>query len=61
MAEPESYLQLKEQVEALLPLVDLPEVLLESQTKTGFMDEFTHVNESFAKVRDLFTSIVKLH
>ena len=61
LAEPESYLQLKEQVEALLPPVDLPEVLLEIQTKTGFMDEFTHVNESFARVRDLFTSIVKLH
>jgi len=42
--------------------VDLPEVfLLESKTKTGFMDEFTYVNESFARVRDLFTSIVKLH
>ncbi len=61
LAEPESYLQLKEQVEALLPPVDLPEVLLESKTKTGFMDEFTYVNESFARVRDLFTSIVKLH
>lgn len=61
LAEPESYLQLKEQVEALLPPVDLPEVLLEIQTKTGFMDEFTHVNESFARVRDLFTSIIKLH
>ena len=61
LAEPETYLQLKEQVEALLPPVDLPEVLLEIQTKTGFMDEFTHVNESFARVRDLFTSIVKLH
>ena len=61
VAEPESYLQLKEQVEALLPPVDLPEVLLEIQAKTGFMDEFAHVNESFARVRDLFTSIVKLH
>lgn len=61
LAEPESYLPLKEQVEALLPPVDLPEVLLESKTKTGFMDEFTYVNESFARVRDLFTSIVKLH
>jgi hypothetical protein len=61
LAEAESYLPLKEQVEALLPPVDLPEVLLEIQTKTGFMDEFTHVNESFARVRDLFPSIVKLH
>jgi TnpA family transposase len=40
-----------------LPHVDLPEVLLEIQAKTGFMDDFTHVNESFARVNDLFTSI----
>lgn len=55
--EPESLIQLKEQVESLLPHVDLPEVLLEIQAKTGFMDEFTHVNESFARVKDLSTSI----
>ncbi len=40
-----------------MPHVDLPEVLLEIQAKTGFMDEFTHVNESFARVNDLSTSI----
>lgn len=57
LAEPESYLQLKALVDTLLPHVDLPEVLLEIQAKTGFMDEFTHVNESFARVNDLSTSI----
>ncbi len=57
LTEPESYLQLKHQVEMLLPHVDLPEVLLEMQLSTGFMDEFTHVNESFARVKDLSTSI----
>lgn len=57
LKEPDSYLQLKEQVETLLPHVDLPEILLEIQAKTGFMDEFTHVNESFARVKDLSTSI----
>ena len=56
-AEPESYLQLKTFVDSLLPHVDLPEVLLEIQAKIGFMDEFTHVNESFARVNDLSTSI----
>lgn len=55
--EPESYLKLKEKVESLLPLVDLPEVLLEINAKTGFMEEFTHLNESFAKVSDLEISI----
>ena len=48
LAESDSYLQLKEQVKASLPHVDLPEVLLEIQAKTGFLDEFTHVNESLA-------------
>ena len=55
--ESDSYLQLKEQVEFLLPHIDLPEVLLEIQAKTSFMDEFTHINESFARVKDLSTSI----
>jgi hypothetical protein len=55
--ELDSYLQLKEQVQTLLPHVDLPEVLLEMQVKTGFLDEFTHINESFARVKDLSTSI----
>ncbi len=55
--EPESYLQLKDKVESLLPQVDLPEVLLEINAKTGFMDEFTHLNESLAKVKELSISI----
>jgi TnpA family transposase len=57
LEESSSYLKLKAQVDALLPHVDLPEVLLEIQAKTGFMDEFIHVNESFARVSDLSTSI----
>ena len=55
--EPESYLQLKVQVETLLPHVDLSEVLLEIQAKTGFIDEFTHINESWARVKNLSTSV----
>jgi hypothetical protein len=57
LVESDSYLQLKEQVQTLLPHVDLPEILLEIQAKTGFMDEFTHINESFARVKDLSTSL----
>lgn len=34
--------KLRHQVAALLPRVDLPEVLLEIQARTKFMDEFTH-------------------
>ena len=57
LEEPESYLQLKDKLEALLPQVDLPEVLLEINAKTGFMNEFTHLNESLARVSDLSISI----
>ncbi len=42
LEESESFLALKRQVNALLPRVDLPSVLLEIQAKTGFIDEFTH-------------------
>ncbi len=57
LEEPESYLKLKEKLESLLPHVELPEVLLEINAKTGFMEEFTHLNESFARVSDLSISI----
>lgn len=55
--EPSSYVKLKDKIESLLPQVDLPEVLLEINAKTGFMKEFSHLNESFAKVKDLPISI----
>ncbi len=57
LEEPASYLHLKERVEALLPRVDLPEVLLEIQAKTGFMDEFTHISDVDARIADFPTSI----
>lgn len=55
--EPSSLKLLRRQMEDLLPRVDLPEVLLEVQAKTGFALEFTHVSEAFARVQDLPTSI----
>lgn len=57
LIEPPSLIILKEEVQNLLPHIDLPEILLEIQAKTGFMDEFTHINENFARVKDLTTSI----
>jgi hypothetical protein len=57
LIEPASLILLREEVQNLLPHIDLPEILLEIQAKTGFMDEFIHVNESFARVKDLTTSI----
>lgn len=55
--EPSSLKLLRQQVENLLPRVDLPELLLEVQALTGFASEFTHISEATARVQDLPTSI----
>jgi TnpA family transposase len=52
-----SLIELREQVAARLPQVDLPEVLLEVHAWTGFADEFTHLSETNARVADLPTSV----
>ena len=41
----------------LLPRVDLSELLLEIQARTGFANECTHISESQARVTDLPLSI----
>lgn len=40
----------------LLPPVDLTELLLEIDARTGFTREFTHVSESEARAKDLHVS-----
>jgi TnpA family transposase len=55
--EPSSLVTLREQVADLLPRVDLPDVLLEIQARTGFADEFSHVSEHGARVEALPTSL----
>lgn len=50
--EPPSLLALKRQVAALLPRIDLPEMVLEIQARTGFMDEFTHLHQGQARIAD---------
>lgn len=55
--DPPSLTLLSKQVEALLPSVDLTELLLEIHAHTGFADEFAHVSESNARAEDLTTSI----
>tara|TARA_R110001583_G_scaffold194501_1_gene365510 strand:+ start:2179 stop:5184 length:3006 start_codon:yes stop_codon:yes gene_type:complete len=55
--EPPSLTSLSQQVAALLPVVDLTELLLEIHAHTGFADEFTHVSESNARAEDLTISI----
>jgi len=55
--EPPALLQLRADVAARLPRVDLPEVLLEIAARTGFADAFTHLTERKARVADLGTSL----
>ncbi len=55
--EPTGLIALRERTAALLPQVDLAELLLEIQAKTGFADEFTHVSEAEARADDLSTSV----
>ena len=55
--EPASLVELHRAVSALLPKVDLPEVVLEVARWPGFADEFTHVSEAGSRAEDLVTSI----
>ena len=55
--EPPSLTRLSGQVTALLPKVDLTELILEIHAHTGFADEFTHVSEANARADDLSVSI----
>lgn len=55
--EPPSLTDLREKVDALLPRVDLPEVILEIQLHTGFANEFTHISEGGSRAEELSLSI----
>jgi TnpA family transposase len=57
LEEPTSLLALREAVAARLPVVDLPEILLEIAARTGFTEAFTHVAESAARAEGLSTSL----
>ena len=54
--EPPSLLTLREQVTALLPRIDLPDLVLEVADWTGFPVEFTHVSEGTSRAEDLHLS-----
>lgn len=49
--------QLRKKVSALLPKVDLAEIILEIEARTNFTREFTHLSENNARVDDLSRSI----
>jgi TnpA family transposase len=57
LEEPPSLQTLRSQIQSLLPRIDLPELLLEVNTWTGFADAFTHFSEGGSRVQDLTTSV----
>jgi len=57
LEEPDSLVELKARIDALLPRVDLPEAILEIAARTGFTEAFTHISERNARVGDLGTSV----
>ena len=57
LEESEKLRSLRTKVAALLPRVDLPEVLLEIHERTGFLDSFTHAHEEGARADNITTSL----
>ena len=57
LEEPASLVALRVAVQARMPRVDLPELLLEMHARTGFAAEFTHASERNATAGDLSVSI----
>lgn len=55
--EPTSLVALRNAVTARLPRVDLSELLLEINARTGFAGAFTHASEAEARAQDLTTTL----
>jgi TnpA family transposase len=55
--EPASLIQLRNEVAARLPRVDLPEILLEIAARTDFTAKFTHISERASRAADLPISL----
>ncbi len=55
--EPDSLVALRVVVAERMPRVDLPEILLEIATRTGFTESFTHISEQSARADGLTTSL----
>ena len=57
LVEPESLARLRSEVDARMPRVELPELLLEVETWTGFCTAFSHASESRARASSLHVSL----
>jgi len=54
---PDSLRELREVTAAMLPRIDLPELLLEVHSWTGFLDAYTHVSGEQTQMQDLPVSV----
>ena len=54
---PDSLTELRTAVKAMLPKVELPDLLMEVHEWTGFLDTFTHASEHTARLADLEVSV----
>lgn len=60
VGEPESLTWLKNTTEAMLPRIELPDLLFEVHSWTGFLDAFGHVSERRTRMEGLLVSPVAL-
>lgn len=58
--EPESLQKLKQQIHTMLPNIDIPQLLLEVNRWTGFMEGFRHISEAKSRINELPISICAL-
>jgi hypothetical protein len=57
LEEPATLTALRAAIDARMPRVDLPELVLEIHARTGFGDAFRHASEAKARAQELATSI----
>lgn len=55
--DPPSLVRLRSEINARMPRVDLPEILLEIAARTDFTSKFTHVSERESRATDMITSL----
>lgn len=60
LGEPKSLNWLRRTIEKMLPKIDLPDLLFEVHSWTGFLDAFVHLGDGRTRMKDLTTSVVAL-
>nr|WP_311775287.1 Tn3 family transposase [Streptomyces netropsis] len=60
LGEPKSLAWLRKRVEKMLPKIDLPDLLFEVHSWTGFLNAFVHLGDGKTRMNDLTTSVVAL-